>query len=45
MHNVIANNSSQCYEYLAGAIRSSNYDFIYVATKDVNIVIDSDNGK
>lgn len=44
-HNVIANNNSQCYYYLADAVRSSNYDFIYVAAKDVNVVIDSDNGK
>ncbi|MFM5253459.1 hypothetical protein [Aeromonas hydrophila] len=44
-HNVIANNNSQCYDYLADAVRSSNYDFIYVAAKDVNVVIDSDNGK
>lgn len=41
----IASNNSQCYDYLAEAVRSSNYDFIYVAAKDVNVVIDSDNGK
>ena len=41
----IASDNSQCYDYLAGAVRSSNYDFIYVAAKDVNVVIDSDNGK
>lgn len=41
----IASDNSQCYDYLADAVRSSNYDFIYVAAKDVNVVIDSDNGK
>ena len=41
----IAGDNLQCYDYLAGAVRSSNYDFIYVAAKDVNVVIDSDNGK
>ena len=41
----IASDNSQCYDYLAEAVRSSNYDFIYVAAKDVNVVIDSDNGK
>ncbi|MGL5843919.1 MAG: hypothetical protein ACRCYK_19385 [Aeromonas hydrophila] len=45
VHNAIADNNVQCYDYLAGAVRSSNYDFIYVAAKDVNVVIDSDNGK
>ncbi|WP_447838770.1 hypothetical protein [Aeromonas salmonicida] len=41
----IADNNSQCYEYLADAVRSSNYDFIYVAAKDVNVVVDSDDGQ
>lgn len=41
----IAGDNLQCYDYLADAVRSSNYDFIYVAAKDVNVVIDSDNGK
>lgn len=41
----IASDNSQCYYYLADAVRSSNYDFIYVAAKDVNVVIDSDNDK
>lgn len=44
-HNVIASNSSQCYEYLADAVRSSNYDFIYIEAENVNIVVDSDDGK
>ena len=45
VHNAIAGNNVQCYDYLADAVRSSNYDFIYVAAKDVNVIIDSDNGK
>lgn len=43
--NTIAVNNSLCYQYLADAVRSSNYDFIYVKAKDVNVVIDSDDGK
>lgn len=41
----IAGDNLQCYDYLADAVRSSNYDFIYATAKDVNVVIDSDNGK
>ncbi|WP_164672914.1 hypothetical protein [Aeromonas hydrophila] len=41
----IASDNSQCYDYLAEAVRSSNYDFIYVAAKDVNVVIDSHSDK
>lgn len=44
-HAAIADNNSQCYDYLADAVRSSNYDFIYVAAKDVNVVVDSDDGQ
>lgn len=43
--NTIAVNNSLCYQYLTDAVRSSNYDFIYVKAKDVNVVIDSDDGK
>ncbi|MGS3178300.1 hypothetical protein ACB265_02530 [Aeromonas dhakensis] len=41
----IAGDNLQCYDYLADAVRSSNYEFIYATSKDVNVVIDSDNGK
>lgn len=44
-HFAIAGNSSQCYANLADAVRSSNYDFIYVAAEDVNIIVDSDDGQ
>ena len=44
-HNAIAGNNLQCYDYLADAVRSSNYDFIYVAAKDVNVIVDSDDGQ
>ena len=44
-HNAIAGNNLLCYDYLADAVRSSNYDFIYVAAKDVNIIVDSDSGQ
>lgn len=43
--NAIAGNNLQCYDYLADAVRSSNYDFIYVAAKDVNVIVDSDDGQ
>jgi hypothetical protein len=43
--DAFAGNNARCYDYLADAVRSSNYDFIYVAAKDVNVIIDSDNGK
>jgi hypothetical protein len=45
VHNAIAGNNLQCYDYLADAVRSSNYDFIYVAANDVNIIVDSDDGQ
>ncbi|MFQ2194961.1 hypothetical protein LA366_00400 [Aeromonas jandaei] len=44
-HVAIAGNNLQCYDYLADAVRSSNYDFIYVAAKDVNVIVDSDDGQ
>ncbi|HHQ4526156.1 TPA: hypothetical protein ACSP1O_004112 [Aeromonas veronii] len=45
VRNAIAGNNLQCYDYLADAVRSSNYDFIYVSAKDVNVIVDSDDGQ
>ncbi|MBW3806383.1 hypothetical protein GL273_11240 [Aeromonas jandaei] len=45
VYDAIAGNNLLCYDYLADAVRSSNYDFIYVAAKDVNIIVDSDDGQ
>ncbi|WP_421238254.1 hypothetical protein [Aeromonas jandaei] len=43
--NAIADNNAKCYGYLADAVRSSNYDFIYIEAKDVNVIVDSDDGQ
>ena len=43
--SIMAADNSSCYTYLADAVRSSNYDFIYVPAKNVNVVVDSDDGK
>lgn len=45
VYDAIAGNNLLCYDYLADVVRSSNYDFIYVAAKDVNIIVDSDDGQ